>query len=63
MALAANLVRVARRAGADDPEDERDTADARLLFLGTLGLLIGGINVLLILLEGAYVPFLRRCGS
>jgi FtsH-binding integral membrane protein len=63
LALAANLVRIAHRAGARDPEDEADSADARLLFLGTLGLLLNGINLLLILLEGAYVPFLSRCGT
>ncbi|MCU1463561.1 MAG: hypothetical protein JWO37_3636 [Acidimicrobiales bacterium] len=61
IALSANLVRVARNAGANDPEDEAASPDARLLFLGTVGLLIGSINLLLIVLEGAYVPFLNRC--
>jgi hypothetical protein len=63
IALSTNLVRIAKAAGADDPEDESASPDARLLFLGTLGVLIGGINLLLILLEGAYVPFLNRCGG
>ncbi|HEX3539101.1 MAG TPA: hypothetical protein VHT75_01545 [Acidimicrobiales bacterium] len=53
MALAWRLFRVAGNAtdsGADDA--------AQMKFTGTLGLLVGAINLALILLEGSYVWFL-----
>jgi len=43
------------RAGDDE---ELGTPAGRMRFLGALGLLVNGINLLLILLEGSYVYFL-----
>jgi hypothetical protein len=55
MAVCLRLVR-------ESPDDEgAPTVAGRNHFLGLLGLLIGGINVALILLEGIYVPFLHAC--
>ena len=62
IALSANLLRIARDNGRG-ADDDRDTPDARLRFLGGLGVLVGAINLLLILAEGSLVPFLRRCGG
>lgn len=45
------------RAGADAPEDA-GTVDGRIRFVGLLGLLVNGINILLIALEGTYVFFI-----
>jgi hypothetical protein len=44
------------RAGADD--EELGTPAGRIRFLGALGLLVNGINLLLIALEGSYVYFI-----
>jgi len=44
------------RAGTD-PEDAGSAA-GRLRFLGALGLLLNGINLLLIVTEGAYIFFI-----
>ncbi len=44
-----------------DGADESDAGDAgQLRFLGNLGLLVGAINLLLILLEGAYAAVLYQ---
>ena len=60
MALSLRLSARARRAsqGAVGTEGERTR------FLGRLGLVIGGVNFLLIALEGLYAVLLeaRRCG-
>lgn len=50
------------RENIDADETGRD-APAREYFLGLFGLLIGAVSVLLIVWEGAYVPFLRACGA
>jgi hypothetical protein len=44
------------RAGSDD--EELGTPGGRIRFLGALALLVNGINLLLILLEGSYVYFI-----
>jgi hypothetical protein len=44
------------RAGSDD--EDVGTPAGRKRFLGALGLLVNGINLLLILLEGSYVYFI-----
>jgi hypothetical protein len=44
------------RAGGDD--EELGTVGGRMRFLGALGLLVNGINLLLIVLEGSYVYFI-----
>ncbi|HEY3671725.1 MAG TPA: hypothetical protein VGN51_12380 [Acidimicrobiia bacterium] len=44
------------RAGTDD--EDVGTPGGRIRFLGALGLIVNGINLLLILLEGSYVYFL-----
>ena len=46
---------------SNEPESS-PTEGGRARFLGLFGLAIGGINVILILLEGFYVPFLHHCG-
>jgi hypothetical protein len=43
-------------AGSDD--EERGTPGGRIRFLGALGLLVNGINLMLIMLEGSYVYFI-----
>jgi hypothetical protein len=43
------------------PELARDEP-SRLRFLAVFGLWTGGFSLLLIVWEGAYVPFLRACG-
>jgi hypothetical protein len=48
------------RAGGDD--DAAGSVAGRLRFFGTLGLLVGAVNLALILLEGSYVELLPRCG-
>lgn len=45
--------------GTDD--EESGTEAGRTNFLGLLGLVIGGANLALILLEGSYVLFIRSC--
>jgi hypothetical protein len=57
MALAWRLLRISR-----DADEAAADAGGRLQFLGYAGLLIGAINLALILLEGADVVFLHRCG-
>jgi len=47
------------RSGSD--AEDAPTESGRNRFLGMLGLLIGGINLALILLEGSYVFFLKPC--
>ncbi len=42
---------------SDEPEDA-GTAGGRRRFLGELGLLVNGINLLLIVLEGSYIFFI-----
>jgi hypothetical protein len=61
MALSLRLVRRGREAEADGGGGN---GGERTLFLGQLGLLIGGVNFLLIALEGLYAVLLeaRRCG-
>jgi hypothetical protein len=44
------------RAGTDD--EEVGSPAGRMRFLGALGLLVNGINLLLIVLEGSYVYFI-----
>jgi hypothetical protein len=44
------------RAGNDD--EELGTPGGRMRFLGALGIVVNGINLLLILLEGSYVYFI-----
>jgi hypothetical protein len=44
------------RAGADD--ESLGTPEGRIRFLGEMGLLVNGVNLLLILLEGSYVYFI-----
>ncbi len=41
---------------------EPGSQDAQLSFLGTIGLVVGAFNLLLILAEGALVPVLSGCG-
>jgi hypothetical protein len=48
------------RAGGDD--EEAGTPAGRMRFLGTLGLLVNGINLLLIVVEGSYIYFIRTSG-
>ena len=56
MAMAWGLL---RQGSADEASGE---PGGRTHFLGLLGLAIGGVNLLLILLEGSYVFFLHPCG-
>ena len=56
MSLALSMV----RRGNDD--ESAGTEPGRTRFLGLVGLLIGGINLALILLEGSYVLFINPCG-
>ncbi len=62
MALSLRLVRQGRKADADGGGG--GNGGERTVFLGQLGLLIGGVNFLLIALEGLYAVLLeaRRCG-
>jgi hypothetical protein len=46
--------------GSDDDE-AADTLSGNTQFLGVFGLMIGGINLALILLEGSYAWFLSPC--
>jgi hypothetical protein len=48
------------RAGDDD--EEAGTAAGRMRFLGLFGLLVNGINLLLIVLEGSYIYFIHTGG-
>ena len=57
MALAARLHHVAK--GGDEGSDR---PVGRLEFLALVGLAVGGINLLLILVEGAYAGVLHSCG-
>jgi hypothetical protein len=45
-----------------DDDESAGTPGGRIRFLGYLGLLVNGVNLLLILLEGSYVFFLRTGG-
>jgi hypothetical protein len=45
------------RAGSDD--EESGTEAGRIRFLGLFGLLVNAINLLLIVVEGSYIYFLR----
>lgn len=56
-ALAMWLSWLIARAGAGTPEDA-GTVAGRIRFLGLLGLLVNGINLLLIVWEGSYVFFI-----
>jgi hypothetical protein len=51
-----------RREHAQAPDLERDEP-SRLRFLAVFGLWTGGFSLLLIVWEGAYVPFMRTCGA
>jgi hypothetical protein len=51
-----------RAAGPPDPEGDDGSPVGLTRFLGGLGLLVGAANLALILLEGSYVIFVRRCG-
>jgi hypothetical protein len=67
MALSLRLVRRGREAEADGGGgggNGSGNGGERTMFLGQLGLLIGGVNFLLIALEGLYAVLLeaRRCG-
>jgi hypothetical protein len=44
------------------PEEGAEPS-GRLLFLGRFGVLVGAVSILLIVWEGAYVPWLRGCGA
>jgi hypothetical protein len=48
------------RAGTDD--EGAGTVEGRVRFLGLLGVLVNGINLLLIVLEGSYIYFIRTGG-
>jgi hypothetical protein len=48
------------KAGNDD--ESAGTPGGRIRFLGYLGLLLNGANLLLILLEGTYIFFIRTGG-
>ncbi len=41
------------------PEDEPWPPQGRMRFLGAMGLLVNGANLMLILAEGTYIFFLR----
>ena len=43
---------------AGDESEEAGTPGGRIKFLGLLGLLVNGINLLLIMLEGSYIYFI-----
>ena len=51
-----------RAAGLADPEEDDGSSVGLSRFLAGLGLLLGAANLALILLEGSYVIFVRRCG-
>ncbi|HMF81656.1 MAG TPA: hypothetical protein VKI01_00095 [Acidimicrobiia bacterium] len=55
IAMSAALVRE-----SSDPESA-GTRSGQIRFLGLMGLLVGGINLALILLEGSFAIFLRPC--
>jgi hypothetical protein len=44
-----------------EPDDEATPA-ARTTFIARVGLLVGGVNLVLILAEGSYVSAVHRCG-
>jgi len=46
----------------DDADPGSGTLEGQLRFLGLLGLATAAVNLLLILVEGSYVLFLRSCG-
>jgi hypothetical protein len=56
--LAVFLSWLVYRAG-EGADDESPTPEGRMRFLGQFGLASNGINVLLILLEGSYIFFIR----
>jgi hypothetical protein len=45
-----------------DEDEESGTPNGRIQFLGQFGLLINAINLMLILLEGSYIYFIRTSG-
>ena len=49
-------------ARAGDDSEEAGTPAGRIRFLGLCGLLINAINLMLILLEGSYIYFIRTGG-
>ena len=58
-ALAIALAWALFRSAGDD--ERSGTLGGQLRFLGVLGLLVGGINLVLILLEGSYAIFISPC--
>jgi hypothetical protein len=58
--LALALSWVMARSGEDS--EEAGTPAGRIRFLGLCGLLINSINLMLILLEGSYIYFIRTGG-
>ena len=58
--LALGLSGLMARAG--DDSEEAGTPAGRIRFLGLCGLLINAINLMLILLEGSYIYFIRTGG-
>ena len=56
MLLSLQLVRTTVGASEGD-----GTAEGRTMFVGLMGLLVGGVNLALILLEGSYVVFIHPC--
>jgi hypothetical protein len=59
IALGAALIVLRHRA---DTPSESDSLDGQLRFLGQLGVGAAVVNLVLIVLEGSYVFFLRSCG-
>jgi hypothetical protein len=45
-----------------DAESGSGTLEGQLRFLGLLGLAVAAVNLVLIVVEGSYVFFLRSCG-
>jgi hypothetical protein len=45
-----------------DEDEESGTPNGRIQFLGQFGLLVNAINLLLIVVEGSYVYFIRTGG-
>jgi hypothetical protein len=46
-----------------EADEDNSDAEARWQFLGLFGFLTGAVSLLVIVWEGAYVPFLRACGA
>jgi hypothetical protein len=62
MAICFDLIRLADRSGPGDVERDDASSSTLTRFLGEFGLLLGATNLVLILLEGSYVIFVRRGG-